>query len=429
MGQLLIKQPIDFVLTGIHDADMEAKFGGPGASCRLTKFSQFCWATLEHAANGVNYFTKQKGTRLDFISFHKKGGNRGGPGSSAFIFSAELETIRNIRYNYKQFDKIPLYNDEGDPLKGWDFPLAFHATTAYPAMIVRSIHLHLSSTDPEFGNYHMLSNDNAFLSVAPHYFTQRTMVAVLSLVDSKRSATVLIRKPVYELTAMLAQVRDYVVTTPTQRHDKNATTGCLCTSTGHQVIVSCWVSNDTSNYTGGARDYVILMPSHMVGGYYIVRALVQMSTYETWLAMGSPGTLSQYQLEALWNVSTITNSKRKRVTSSIKIRVEGPGLTQMIACNQHENLSRPHSISFHTVSKRAVVIRWRDEQISDCFLTYQLEIKRTPQEDFIAITRQVILSRAYQFTSKFGVGGQYRVMSINIMGKTSEYSLTALYKT
>ena len=415
-------------MTGVHDADPRAKFGGPGASCRLTAFSKYCWSVLDHVSNGTNYFTKQRGTRIDYVSVHKKGGDRGHPGNSTLLYDDELQTFRAIQSRYKRQSNTAFYNDEGDPVKGWDYPMLFYTGVAYPAMIMRLIHMHLYSADPEFQNYRMLSNDNAFVSTAPHYFTQRTLLAALALDDSTGSNAILVRKPVYELMAMLSQVRGNLLTVSKASHNIDTTSDCLVSSTGLQLTVCCWASNDTNNYMGGPINYKLLLPSHLIGGYYVLRRLSQTSTYDIWKSMGSPPNLTRRNVELLWNKTMIIVSSPQAVTAEIKMAVSGPGVTQLIACKKRENLTRPHTLRFHSIADGLVVISWLHNQISDCFLSYDLQIRRFSTDAFATINEGVILSRTYQYTSEYGVTGDYRVRCKNIMGQASDYSPIATYK-
>ena len=59
---------------GLRLAHPALKLGGPAESFR-GKFVKYSWNLLEHCTNGRNYFTKQKGVRLDFISMHEKESN------------------------------------------------------------------------------------------------------------------------------------------------------------------------------------------------------------------------------------------------------------------------------------------------------------------------------------------------------------------
>lgn len=57
---------------GLRAASSLLRFGGPGDSCHSPPRSPFCWALLKHCYNGTNYFTGEKGVRMDFIALHKK---------------------------------------------------------------------------------------------------------------------------------------------------------------------------------------------------------------------------------------------------------------------------------------------------------------------------------------------------------------------
>ena len=61
---------------GLKAASPLLRLGGAGGGYKVpwTRRSPICWALLRHCQNGTNYFTKEKGVRLDFIAFHKKVG-------------------------------------------------------------------------------------------------------------------------------------------------------------------------------------------------------------------------------------------------------------------------------------------------------------------------------------------------------------------
>ena len=58
---------------GLKAVSPSLKLGGPGGACK-DRFDPktYCWALLQHANSGVNFFTSRTDTRLDFISIHKK---------------------------------------------------------------------------------------------------------------------------------------------------------------------------------------------------------------------------------------------------------------------------------------------------------------------------------------------------------------------
>jgi len=68
----------DYTVAGLLSALPQAKIGGPGTtSPGRPKAGAFLRDFLEHCLHGTNAVTGQTGTRLDYISFHTKGGGYG----------------------------------------------------------------------------------------------------------------------------------------------------------------------------------------------------------------------------------------------------------------------------------------------------------------------------------------------------------------
>ncbi|KAK7496613.1 hypothetical protein BaRGS_00012265 [Batillaria attramentaria] len=230
---------------GLKAASPQLVFGGPGDGCnvvstkknstlKVLRGNDFAYGLFGHVVNGTNYFTGETGVRMDFISLHRKG-----EGKASTILNTELETIEEIKRRYPSLVHTPFYNDEADPLGGWNKDEQWRATASYAAMAVKvsaeewfSLSCVLvflefcfallsaffttgklsSEADPLVGwskdewwratatyaavavkviaqhqnmliatghspiNFTLLSNDNGFLSYYPHQFTQRTLV-------------------------------------------------------------------------------------------------------------------------------------------------------------------------------------------------------------------------------------------------------------
>jgi len=68
----------DYTVAGLLSALPQAKVGGPGTtSPGRPAAGSFLKAFLEHCTCGINAVTGRTGTRLDYISFHTKGGGYG----------------------------------------------------------------------------------------------------------------------------------------------------------------------------------------------------------------------------------------------------------------------------------------------------------------------------------------------------------------
>ncbi|XP_030873416.1 alpha-L-iduronidase isoform X2 [Leptonychotes weddellii] len=176
---------------GLRAASPALRLGGPADSFRPWPRSPLCWGLLGHCHNGTNFFTGELGVRLDYISLHKK----------------EKATVLQIQRLFPKFADTPIYNDEADPLVGWSLPQPWRADVTYAAMVVKVIAQHqnlLVANSSSAVRYALLSNDNAFLSYQPHYFTQRTLTARFQVNNTRPAHVQLLRKPVLTAMALLA---------------------------------------------------------------------------------------------------------------------------------------------------------------------------------------------------------------------------------
>ena len=90
----------DCTEAALHSVIPAARFGGPATTGTYDpegNASRFLRAFLEHTRNGTNFYSGAKGTRLDFTSFHTKGGN--------YLFDGpaekQLPSIRTFLANVK----------------------------------------------------------------------------------------------------------------------------------------------------------------------------------------------------------------------------------------------------------------------------------------------------------------------------------------
>jgi len=155
----------DYTQAAIHDVMPEALFGGP-STCGALGYdhpaANFLRDFLKHTKSGKNYKTGAVGTRLDFTSFHSKGGGY------AFTTSTKLEKTPSIK---RFLDQIRICGDiinecgygdleciisEADP-DGWaaggrfDNPAFDFRNTEYFASYVASSYKNLYDMADEMG--------------------------------------------------------------------------------------------------------------------------------------------------------------------------------------------------------------------------------------------------------------------------------------
>ena len=142
----------DYTQAAVHDALPTAKFGGPAVVHTRTPDTpgaQMFDDYLDHCKNRKNYKTGKTGTRLDYISWHVKGGgyrfNRLAekqiPSVKSFI--EQNRTCMDIQKKYG-YEKLEVVISEADP-DGWaaggmydNFNLNFRNTEYYASYVASS---------------------------------------------------------------------------------------------------------------------------------------------------------------------------------------------------------------------------------------------------------------------------------------------------
>ena len=146
----------DYTEAALHRVLPGARLGGPattGTDDPEGNASRFLRSFLEHTRSGVNHYSGEIGTRLDFTSFHTKGGNY----RSDALAEKQLPSVRTFLANVETQSRIIRecgYGDlecvlsEADP-DGWaaggrfdNFNLNFR-NTEYYASYVMSAYKHL----------------------------------------------------------------------------------------------------------------------------------------------------------------------------------------------------------------------------------------------------------------------------------------------
>lgn len=142
----------DYTEAAIHAAMPEARFGGPatcGAHTLDSTGSRFLRHFLNHIRNGVNYYSGGQGTRIDFTSFHTKGGGFPADIRAKKQFPSIQEFLANVQYQtaiIKEFgyEQLECVLSEADP-DGWaaggrfdNRNLNFRNTNYYASYVISS---------------------------------------------------------------------------------------------------------------------------------------------------------------------------------------------------------------------------------------------------------------------------------------------------
>jgi xylan 1,4-beta-xylosidase len=109
----------DFAADAVKRALPEAKVGGPEVTGpNGARTQQLLKDFIEHSLRGTNYATGQRGSPLDFVTFHAKGAPRVVDGHVRMGISNQLRAISNgfqIVASYPELRNTPIVIGESDP--------------------------------------------------------------------------------------------------------------------------------------------------------------------------------------------------------------------------------------------------------------------------------------------------------------------------
>uniref|UniRef100_A0A8C1FGJ4 Alpha-L-iduronidase n=2 Tax=Cyprinus carpio TaxID=7962 RepID=A0A8C1FGJ4_CYPCA len=412
---------------GLRAASPLLKFGGPGDSCHSLPHSPYCWEMLQHCYNGTNYFTGETGVRLDYIALHKKGG-----GSSLPILQEEVATVREIQQRFPQFRSVPIYNDEADPLVGWNKPLPWRADVTYAAMVVKVISQHqnlLIADQNSTVNYTLLSNDNAFLSYHPHPFTQRTLTARFQINNTNPPHVQLLRKPVLTVMGLLALLGETQVQAEvlTDGSEVNSSVGALATVHVPQVpyTADSWQTtvllyNSRDNQTSSTADIITLICLYLQ--FYLSVFVGLIPDYPT-----------AQQFTQLRNQEDPQTDGPLPVPSdgslTLKAALPVPSVLLVHVCAQSKEVpDQVNGVRFITITKGQVLIIWKDHCIgTKCIKTYEVEFSKDETTFQRINQRDTIFTYCTYSPESLEVSGYYRVRAVDYWGRNGEYSSTEKY--
>jgi xylan 1,4-beta-xylosidase len=120
----------DYTEAALHSVLPSAPLGGPATASQGAWLAEF----LQHCVNGSNAMTGGSGTRLDFVSFHAKGGAAIVGGHVELNLGNQLTLHKNgfeVVAGFPQFQQTPIVVSEADPDGCAACPLSSSPQDAY----------------------------------------------------------------------------------------------------------------------------------------------------------------------------------------------------------------------------------------------------------------------------------------------------------
>lgn len=436
---------------GLRDASPTLRLGGPGDSFHPLPHSPLSWGLLAHCHHGTNFFTGERGVRLDYIALHKKGN-----GNSIYILEQEKAVMQQIQKLFPKFANTPFYNDEADPLVGWSLPQPWRADVTYAAMVVKVIAQHqnlLLANSSAPVHYALLSNDNAFLSYHPHPFSQRTLTARFQVNNTHPPHVQLLRKPVLSAMGLLALLDGEQLWTEVSQEgavlDSNHTVGVLASAhrpegpvtDAWRATVLLYVSDDTrahDNHSIVVDLRVRAVPRSPELVYVTFRMDNELcSPSAEWQRLGQPVFPTAHQFRQMRMAEDPVASTPQPFPASghltLRLELPVPALLLLHIC------ARPKKPPGQATQLRALplthhqlLLVWSDARVgSKCLWTYEIQFSAEgPQGAFVPIPRRPSTFNLFVFSpdaDAAGVSGYYRVRAVDYWGRPGPFSRPVWY--
>ncbi|KAM8983853.1 alpha-L-iduronidase isoform 3-T3 [Ara ararauna] len=371
---------------GLRAASPLLKFGGPGDSFHPLPKSPICWSLLCHCYNGTNFFTGETGVRLDYISLHKK-------------------------------------------------------------VIIQHQNLLFSKANNTI-NYTLLSNDNAFLSYYPNYFTQRTLTARFQMNNTAPPHVQMVRKPVLTVMGLLALLGEKQVLAEVKSSEgestENGTIGVLASvhtpnemqpSDSWQATVLLYSSED--NRTSSNISTVTVNATHfpkLRGMVYVTYYLDnnQTNPYLKWKKLGGPDFPFPEQFQE------IRDAEDPVVTGPFPFPEGGiltlkqdfpiPSVFVIHICARPRSVpDQVTGVRLIPLTKGQVIVFWDDGCVnSKCIKTYEVEFSPDGKA-YKRINAKDTIFTLWVYSPGSSVSGFYRVRAVDYWGKAGLSSLPVEY--
>lgn len=317
----------DHTIRGVRRAIPKAKVGGPDIADG--DGGDYLKSFLDHCLKGTNLASGQKGTPLDFISFHAKGSPIQVDGHIRMGISSQLKNIDGafgVVAKYPELKSTPIVIGESDPegcaaCKGGNY--AYRNGTVYSSYTAASFPRKL-----DLAEKHGVNLEGA-LTWAFVFEDQPYFAGFRSLASNG------IDKPVLNVFRMFSRMdgqRLRVDSDAAVPLDEMLKTGvrdkpdvsALAARSGNRITVFAWHYHD-DDVPGAAADITLDFRGVPNGTPRVTRTLIDENTsnsFTAWLAMGSPQSPTEGQIRELEEASRLVPVSDKAKVTAAEGRVE-----------------------------------------------------------------------------------------------------------
>lgn len=305
----------DYTVAGLVSVLPQAKIGGPGTTSPANrKAGEFLRTFLRHCTEGENAVTGQRGTRLDYISFHTKGGGYGREPHAPKKTPTLRELLRHVDAGlaiiaeFAELRRHEVILSECDP-DGWaagsvhDNPNLAYRNSEYYASYVASSACRLLKTADALG-----PRVDGMLTWA-FQFEDREYFAGLRTLSTNG-----IDKPVLNVFRLLARLGGtqlaMTVAPEEPTEDLDNLSGIASLDSSGSICVLLVAHHDDWDDQTSTAVTLDLVGCDEKTTYSVSLALIDhdhANSYTAWLEMGGPQPPDDRQLQALARASRLAH--------------------------------------------------------------------------------------------------------------------------
>ena len=431
---------------GLREADAELRFGGPGTCETLHPYFT---RLIAHCDRGTNYFTGEKGVRLDYISFHEKGGKWSQESiqpQSDRILLATHRILDWIEENHPDFLSKPFFNDEADPLIGWKQIHSWRAWPYYASFTAGLIDRHIREIRDERGiDFRFLSSDNGFIGK----WGQRSQLACFGEEKERADGKFeLIKKPVLALMGLLGRLGSIRIPLTLEGPPE---VGCLASREDDNITCLIYCHHDALHHSSEFPVQINFGEILGKGPYrMIVRSLDEQNNhpFQQWEKADYPDDPDRDPAKAVFpDKPDPSLYERLRAVQEPCLLEEGdlqttsfsttmaPHSVMLIELRQKpaEPPKPPEKAAFRKYPGRrpgeSIVLTWEGPEVI-ALRHYEVAYRSSSAEDWEIISPPGLIDRIWlHYQNRRPSPGEYRIRAIDLWSRPSEWTTLKLPET
>lgn len=320
----------DIFVNAVTGVDDQLRVGGPG--CFKNSFMH---SFLNHITNGKNYITGQKGSRIDFISYHIYGMSGGWLNEYPLIMPTVQRFTQELMWLSRTIDAYPSLKSVEIHLNEWGVVSNYERDSqTYPVLNLRN---------SEYSALFMVKLVDCIYELQTKYHLPLSMMLYWGfcgedyfdlLFNGNRSLTTAhhISKPIETAHELLAMMGDQLLLTEGLK--PGSTSGCFATKSDNDVQIMLYRFDENDLDGNGINETynieLLGLPNRDCQADIYIMDGTHHNTYRHWQRMGAKEHLSKTEIDDLINEGKIQVSETAFLSHENKLMLTVPAQSLML---------------------------------------------------------------------------------------------------